>query len=134
MIDIESELFNAIATEIRNVRSDVYITGEYVNSPPSFPCVSIVEADNQIYRNGRDSSNIENFAQLIYDVNVYSNKDKTKKSECKSLIQIIDNKMESMGFTRTVLNVIPNQADATIYRMNVRYRAIVSKNKVIYRR
>ena len=32
------------------------------------------------------------------------------------------------------MNPVPNEEDATVYRIVARYRAIVSKNKVIYRR
>ena len=109
------------------------MTGEYVRVPPSFPCVSLIEADNQIYRNTRDSGHIENHVQVIYEVNVYSNKTKWKKTECKAIISLIDSRMESLGFTRTILTPIPNEQDG-IYRMVGRYRAIVSRDKTIYRR
>lgn len=134
MIDIENELFTIISTDLRATYTDIFITGEYVKSPPSFPCVSIIEEDNQIYRNTRDSSNIENHVQVVYEVNVYSNKTTGKKSECKAIISQIDKQMGRLGFTRTLLTPIPNELDATIYRMTARYRAIVSKDNMIYRR
>lgn len=134
MIDVENEVFSLVSTKVREKYPKVYMTGEYVKSPPSFPCVSLIETDNQVYRNGRDSSNIENFAQVLYEVNVYSNKTSGKKTECKTITSLIDSEMEKLGFTRTLVNPIPNEEDATIYRMVVRYRAIVSKNKIIYRR
>lgn len=134
MIDIESELFGLIASKTRIQFPKIFITGEYIKVPPSFPCVSIVEVDNQVYRNTRDTKSIENHAQVLYEVNVYSNKTKGKKSECKSIISFIDEQFEHYGFTRTMLNPVQNEGDATIYRMVARYRAIVSKDKVIYRR
>lgn len=134
MIDIETEIFNSISVKVREKYSQIFLTGEYVKSPPSFPCASIVEVDNQIYRNTRTTECIENHAQLLYEVNVYSNKHNGKKAECKEIISYIDSLMASFGFTRTLLNPVPNEEDATVYRMVVRYRAIVSKNKVIYRR
>ena len=39
-----------------------------------------------------------------------------------------------LNFTRTMLEPVPNQDDATIYRMLGRYRAVISKEKTIYRR
>lgn len=134
MIDIETEVFNTISTEVRNVYKGIFMTGEYVKSPPSFPCVSLIETDNQVYRNTRDSGSIENHAQVLYEVNVYSNKTSGKKAQCKEIIAFIDSKMEALGFTRTLMNPVPNEEDATVYRMVARYRAIVSKNKTIYRR
>lgn len=133
MIDIESEVFDDVSKAVRNEYPNVYMTGEYVRVPPSFPCVSLIEADNQIYRNTRDSGHIENHVQVIYEVNVYSNKTKWKKTECKAIISLIDSRMESLGFTRTILTPVPNEQDG-IYRMVGRYRAIVSRDKTIYRR
>lgn len=134
MIDIESEVFNIMSKATRAKYPKIYMTGEYVKTPPSFPCVSLIETDNQIYRNTRDSGTIENHAQVLYEVNVYSNKTSGKKAECKAIIAFIDTQMEALGFTRTLMNPVPNEQDATIYRMIARYRAIVSKNKTIYRR
>lgn len=134
MIDIESEIFNIVAGKVREKYPKIFITGEYVKSPPSFPCASIVEADNQINSSTRTSGCIENHAQLLYEVNVFSNKKSGKKAECKEIISFIDKQLEMLGFTRILLNPIPNEQDATIYRMVGRYRAIVSKEKVIYRR
>lgn len=134
MIDIETEIFNSISVKVREKYSQIFLTGEYVKSPPSFPCASIVEVDNQIYRNTRTTECIENHAQLLYEVNVYSNKHNGKKSECKEIISFIDSIFGRYGFTRIFLNPVPNEEDATIYRMVARYRAIVSKDKIIYRR
>lgn len=134
MIDIEAEVFGIVSSDVRVKYPKVYMTGEYVKSPPSFPCVSLIETDNQVYRNTRDSGCIENHAQIQYEVNVYSNRTSGKKAECKEIISLIDSKMEKLGFTRTFMNPVPNEQDATIYRMIARYRAIVSKNKTIYRR
>lgn len=134
MINIETEVFSIISTKVRAEYTDIFITGEYVKSPPSFPCVSLLEADNSIYRSTRTTDSMENHAELLYEVNVYSNKTKGKKAECKDIASIIDSEFANMGFTRIMLNPIPNEEDATIYRMVGRYKAIVSKNNMIYRR
>lgn len=135
MIDIEKELFNLIEKELRSKYPKIFITGEYVKSPSSFPCVSIIEVDNQIYRNTCTTDYIENHAQLLYEVNVYSNRMKGKKTECKEIISNIDSQFGKLGFTRVMMNPIPNEdSNATIYRIVARYRAIVSKENVIFRR
>lgn len=134
MIDIENEIFSIVSAEVRKNYPKIYMTGEYIKIPPSFPCVSLVEVDNQIYRNTRDSGNIENHVQVIYEVNVYSNKTSGKKTECKSILAVLDVKMGTLGFTRTTMTPVPNEQDATIYRMVARYRAVVGKDKTIYRR
>lgn len=134
MIDIENEVFTIVAKKVREQYPKIYITGEYVKSPPSFPCVSLIETDNQVYRNTRDSGRIENHAQVLYEMNVYSNKTSGKKSECKAIANLIDSVLETLGFTRTLLSQIPNEEDSTVYRVTGRYRAVVSQDKVIFRR
>lgn len=134
MIDIENEVFSEVAKKLRAKYSKIFVTGEYVKSPPSFPCVSIVEIDNAVYRRTQTTSYQENHVAVTYEVNVYSNKTKGKKAECKEIIGLIDETLMSLNFNRTMLEPVPNQADATIYRMLGRYRALVSKDKMIYRR
>jgi len=134
VIDIETEIFNTVATKVREKFENIYMTGEYVKSPPSFPCVSLVETDNQPYLKSRTTDSNENHVEVLYEVNVYSNLKTGKKAQCKSIIALIDEQLLALGFTRTMLTPVPNEEDATIYRMVGRYRAIVSKNKVIYRR
>ena len=134
MIDFENDIFNAVATVVREKYPDIYMVGEYVKTPPKFPFVSLVEMDNQSYQRTEDSGSSENHVSVMYEVNVYSNKTVGKKSECKAIAALIDEQMLALGFARTMLQPIPNLDDATIYRMVGRYSAIISKNKVIYRR
>lgn len=134
MINVENEIFNIVAKAVRDDYPNIYISGEYVKSPPNFPAVSLVEMDNSAYGRTQTNSSVENHAELMYELNVYSNKKSGKKSECKAIAALIDNEMAALGFSRTMLQPIPNMDDATIYRMTGRYRAIASKDKKIYRR
>ena len=134
MIDIENEIFNIISEKLIAKYQGIYISGEYVKSPPSFPSVSLIEMDNEIYRSTRTNESIENHVQVMYEINVYSNKIKGKKTEAKSIMSVIDSEFARLGFMRIMYNPIPNELDATIYRLVARYRAVVSKDKVIYRR
>ena len=134
MIDIESSIFNRVATRVREVFPDIFMTGEYVNSPPSFPAASLVEMDNSTRIETIDSGSNENHANVMYEVNVYSNKTAGKKSECKAIIALIDEEMLAMGFSRSTLTPVPNEYDSTIYRMVGRYRAAVSSKHEIFRR
>lgn len=134
MIDIESDVFKKISTALRAKYTNMFVTGEYVKAPSSFPAVSIVEADNYMNVQTQSAEGLENHVVLMYEVNAYSNKKTGKKSECKDIISIIDDEFLAMGFTRTMLANIQNYEDSTIYRMTARYRAVVSKENVIYRR
>lgn len=134
MIDIENAVFNTVATKVREQFPNIYMVGEYVKSPSSFPAVSLVEMDNATRADTIDSGSNENHANVMYEVNVYSNKTTGKKSECKAIIALIDQEMLALGFTRATLTPVPNMNDSTIYRMVGRYRASVSSKHEIIRR
>lgn len=134
MINVENEIFNIVAKAVRSAYPDIYISGEYVKSPPKFPAVSLIEMDNSAYTRTQTNSSVENHVELMYELNVYSNKKSGKKSECKSISALIDNELATLGFSRIMLQPIPNMDDATIYRITGRYRAVASKDKMIFRR
>lgn len=134
MIDIENAVFNRVVVRVQEAFPDIFMTGEYVNSPASFPAVSLVETDNSTRIETIDSGSNENHANVMYEVNVYSNKETGKKSECKAIIALIDEEMLAMGFSRSTLTPVPNEYDSTIYRMVARYRAVVSSDIKISRR
>lgn len=133
MIDLEAEIFTQAAKALRVKFLGINVTGEIVAAPADFPHVSIVETDNSVYERTQDSGSMENHAALLYEVNVYSNKKTGKKTECKAIFAELDRVFSELGFTRMMLNPIQN-ADPGIYRMISRYRAVVSKEKIIYRR
>ena len=134
MIDIENAVFNRVATKVREVFPGIFMTGEYVKSPSSFPAASLVEMDNSTRVDTIDSGSNENHANVMYEANVYSNKTTGKKSECKEIIALIDEAMLALGFSRVTLTPVPNEYDSTIYRMLARYRATVSRKHEIIRR
>ena len=134
MIDIESQVFTRVATKVREQFPDIFMVGEYVSSPSSFPAASLVEMENSVRETTIDSGSNENHADVMYEANVYSNKTAGKKSECKAILTLLDNEMTAMGFVRSTLTPVPNEYDSTIYRMVARYRAAVSNDHKIYRR
>ena len=65
---------------------------------------------------------------------MYSNKTSGKKEECKKLMKTIDGTLSGLNLVRTFCQPTPNLEDATVYRITARYRAIVDKDLMIYRR
>lgn len=133
MIDIESEVFDGAVKLLKEKYPNIAVYSETVLAPSEFPCVCIEEADNFSYLRSRDSKTNENHAEVMYEVNVYSNKVKGKKSESKEIFSIVDGYLNDLGFTRTAKNPIKLD-DATKYRLFGRYVAVVSQNKEIFRR
>lgn len=123
MIDIENSVFADIAGVLRSTYSGIFVSGEYTPSPASFPAATIAEMDNSAYQKMRTTT-IENAAQLMYEVNVYSNKIGYKKMEAKAIMSTIDEQFARLGFARTMCNPVSNLQDATIFRLVARYQAV----------
>lgn len=126
MIDVENLVIDTVSKAIKgSAYSNTLVTTEYTDTPSSFPCVSIYEADNYTYRRTQDNDLKEHHTNVMYEVNVFSNKTSGKKTECKKIMEIIDSTMQNMKFTRTVKQPIPNK-DKTIFRIVARYEAVIA--------
>lgn len=133
MNTIENEVFTLVKNELITEFgvNNIEVTGEYNPTPSKFPCVYLYEADN--YNAGYDGCNHEVVTGVMYEVQVYTNKQNGKKAQAKNIMQVIDALLTRYGFTRTFMQQVPNMNDATIFRMVARYSAAVIDN-VIYRR
>lgn len=131
MIDIEADVFNTVATALRTEFTGIAVYGEYIDTPARFPCVTLVEADNRVNQEMR-TTNIENAVNVMYEMNVFSNKTSGKKAEAKAIVAAADEVMTSMGFTRTFREQVANLRDASIYRIVCRYEAVIDKDFWIY--
>lgn len=123
MIDVENQIYTPIAEALREAFPGIDTSGEYVKAPSAFPHVSIVEQDNYPTPTHLSTSDSEEFATIMYEVNVYSNKSSGKKAQCRSIMKVIDDLMYRRNFTRISLSPVPNLENATIYRLVARYRA-----------
>lgn len=131
MIDCENEVYTRIARVLREKFPSINIAGEYVQAPSGFPHVSITQSDNSVVSERMTGS--AEMAQVMFEINVYSNKTEGKKTECKSIMKVIDDVMFSMNFKRQALTPVPNLENATIYRLVARYR-VMTDGTYFYRR
>lgn len=129
-MEFESEIYNGIATILRNTYSGISVNGTLVLSPSEFPCASIEEIDNNTY--AYDSGG-ETHAAISYEVNIYSNSLNGKKLEATNIFNTIDSYFTGLNFRRTSKKPV-TMSNGTIYRIVVRYQAIIDKNGIINRR
>ena len=134
MIDIQIDVFDAVAKAVLAEFPNAYLVDENISVPPSLPCVCFVERDNSANIATLDSSDNENHARIMFELDVYSGKLNDRKREARQIAAIADNKLQKLGFVRMMLSPVENILDSSVYRIKGRYQAIVSKNKVIYRR
>lgn len=128
MDDLENVVFDTVATALRSAFTGIFVSGESVAIPASFPCATLVEMDNTTYIKTLGTSMTENHVELMYQAEAYSNSSSGKKTECKKIINLIDAQMLNMGFVRVGKGPqeMPN-ADKNIYRIVSRYRGIAGK-------
>lgn len=126
MIDIEKVVFTQIANAIEENYPNATVVSEHLGTVSSFPCVEIVEENNSTYVRSLDNDLTEHHANLLYSVNVYSNKVSGAKTEARNILEIVDRELQAMKFIRSFMQPIPN-ADRSIYRLTARYTAIVGK-------
>ena len=135
MIDVEALIVERVQTAL-DERSDlpsIVISTEYQRKPASFPHVFIEEMDNAADRQTRDSGGVR-YANLTYEVNIYSNRLIGKKSECRTIADVVDKALHELNMTCVSLKPIPNMADETIYRMVGRYEVTVDHEGNLYAR
>lgn len=122
MIEIEAKIYTPIRNALVESFPGIFVTSEPTATTAKFPAVSIVQQDNYMSLNKRDNSGRERFATVMFQVDVYSNKASGKKSQCKEILQVVDNLLFDMNFTRLSITPIPMENDG-YYRLSARYRA-----------
>lgn len=133
MIDIENQIFTLISNKLTDSFTGIKVCSETVLEPSEFPCVSVEEIANRVKDANRDSGAIERYAEVTYEINVYSNKKSGKKTQCKNIISVVDTLLANLGFTRTYKSNFTFDS-GTKNRLIARYTAVVSENELIFRR
>ena len=134
MIDYLNEIFNTLATTVRETHSGVTVTGEYTRQPSKFPTVSLDETENVTVGALEDSSAAEKFSGLTYRLQVFSNKQSGKKAEARAIFATADKVMLGLGFRRVTYTTTPEIYESTIYSITATYEAVVDIHGVLYKR
>lgn len=130
MIDYEVQIFNTVYPAVAPLCAD----GKFLSVQPisltSFPTVALVEMDNTTVRSRQSSTNVENYAQVTYQLDVYAQ----TKAKCKEVYSAADEQMMSLGFNRFSGSFLNSPDNTKVYRYTARYQAEIDRNGVIYRR
>lgn len=123
------EIENYILQQLKSALPSYSVLHEYPNtSNITFPIIVLNEIRNTIDDYTRDSSHIDNYSNITYDINIFSNKESGRKEQCRSIAQSVDNIMVSLGFSRQMGQEIPNY-DTTIFRYYLRYEGKVDRGE-----
>ena len=132
MIDCENEVYTKIVTMLRESFPGINTASMYIDAPSSFPHVSIVLSDNSIMARTMDSGDYE-VAICMFEINIYSNKEEGRKTDCNKIANGIDELLKPYNFRRMAMTPVPNMDDNSIYRLVMRYR-VATDGKNFYRR
>lgn len=124
MIDVENYVFTQLATAILAEYPKAAVRGDMTEEFAVFPAVTINEIGNATLKRMQDDELTEHYATVTYEINVYCNDVSGRKQTCKKIIDIVDDAMLGMKFTRLLIRRLPN-VDRSIYRMYSRYQAVI---------
>ena len=129
MIDYEVNIFDTVYRKVAHLFAKGKFVSVYVPDPTGFPAGSLVELENNTVRKRQSSTPIENFAAIMYQLDVYA----LTKKEAKSLLSAVDDVMIGLGFTRVGGEFLDNVSNVNVFRYAARYEAEIDRNGNIYR-
>jgi hypothetical protein len=129
MIDYEVNVFDRVYRKVAPMCAKGKFVSVYVPDPTAFPAGSLMELTNRTVRKRQSSTPIENFAVVMYQLDIYA---KTK-AEARSVLNAADDEMISMGFTRVGGDYLDNSDNVNIFRYTARYEAEIDREGNIYR-
>ena len=124
MKDIDAATFTALKSGVKAEYSDALVTGEYVQTVKSFPCVSFLEISNEPFMRSLDLGLNENLTRAEYQIEIYT-RGNGKKKQARTIFALVDEIMSGRGFIRTFAQTVPNFADETGWRLITRYRKTI---------
>ena len=129
MIDYEVNVFDAVYRKVKSKFAKGKFVSTYVPDPTAFPAGSLVELSNETVNKRQSSTNIENFARVMYQVDVYA----LTKKEAKACIAVVDQQMIALGFSKVGSDFLDNASNPNVFRYVSRYEAEIDRNGTIYR-
>ena len=126
MIDVENLVFDTVFNGVTAVHTDANVQKGFVEESAVFPCIVVRETNNVPVQSMNTDDCAENYTRITYQVDVYSDKSGTARTECRDLLNLVDGIMQGMKFRRTHLSE-PLNIKRTIFRQYARYTVIVGK-------
>ena len=129
MIDFEVNIFDRVYRSVSHLFAKGKFVSAYIPDPTAFPCGSLVELTNNTVRKRQSSTPIENYARVMYQLDVYA----LSKKEARSLLSAVDDVMIGIGFDKAGGTFEDNASNVDVFRYSARYEAEIDRNGTIYR-
>ena len=129
MIDYEVNVFDTVYRKVSNLFAKGKFVSQYIPNPTAYPAGSLVELTNVTVKKRQSSTPIENFARIMYQLDVYA----LSKAESRSIYCAVDDEMTALGFTRVGGDFLDNPDNIDVFRYTARYEAEIDRDGNIYR-
>lgn len=129
MIDYEVQIFNRLHAHVAHLCAKNRVVSTQIDGGTAFPAVSLIEMNNTTVRNRQSSTPVENFARVMYQLEVFAR----TKSECRTVYAAADSTMIAMNFSRMSGQYIDNADNTKVFRYVARYEAEIDPEGNIYR-
>ena len=126
MIDVENLVMDTVINGVHAVYPEIDVQKGFIEENAVFPCIVLRETNNVPVERMNTDDCAENYSRLTYQVDIYSDKAGTQRSECRELLKLVDGLMQGMKFRRTHMNE-PLNIKRSIFRQYARYTVIVGK-------
>lgn len=130
MIDFSSEIFNAVATDLRSAYEGIKVVGEYVASPTVFPTVTIDEISN--VPTHLDGATLPKYAEVQYRVQIFCN-GSGKRAKARKIYGSVAERLISMGLVGVTYTTTPAIYNSEVYCITGTFRGVMDRDGVIYR-
>ena len=104
MIDIENLVFDTVYNGVTTVHQNMNVCKGFIEESATFPCIVVREVNNVPVQTMNTDDCAENFTRVTYQIDIYSDKQGTQRSECRELLKLVDGIMQSMKFRRIHMN------------------------------
>lgn len=128
--DFENRIIDAVQAFYESHGVSASISSEYNDFPEEFPAVQVRQTGASVYVRTQDESLEPHHFTVTFQIDTFSNKIGTSKSEVKELMKLNNQAMQSMKFTLTSSDVYTN-FDRTITRGTQNYRVLVGAPKEV---
>lgn len=113
-------------------KDKVLLSNEEISVPSRYPAVTFEESSNTTKTDTLTGDNVEHYVNVMYTVNVFSNKPQLAKRECIKILDDVDELLRSYGLTRTMNQQVDNY-QRSISRRIARYRGVIGEDGFVYK-
>ena len=131
MLDFSNEIFSAVAENLRSAYKGITVKGEYDPNPAKFPCVTIDEISNVPAH--MDSALKNKYANVVYRVQIFSNKSAGKRAEARAIYSTVDDTLMELGLYANTYTSTPTIYNAEIYSITATFEGIIGADGTVYR-